>query len=54
MVEKLYRVSYYAWHFDRYGDRDYTYCDGWVTGSALADLKADKHVDELEVHEVQE
>lgn len=54
MTEKLYKVTYYEWHFDRYGDRDYSYMEQWVTGSVLADLKADKHVDELEVHEVKE
>ena len=53
-MAKRYRVSYYYWSFDRYGDKDYDYFSGWVNEYALADLKEDRSVDQLEIHEEKE
>lgn len=54
MTELRYRVTYYEWLFNRYGEKDYIFMDQWVTESTLADLKNDSHVDELEIHEQEE
>lgn len=48
---KLYRVSYYQWYFDRYGDKDFEFIEGWVGHASLVGLQNDSHVDELEIHE---
>ena len=54
MTELRYRVTYYEWLFNRYGEKDYIFIDQWVTESTLADLKNDSHVDELEIIEQEE
>ena len=54
MTELRYRVTYYEWLFNRYGEKDYIFMDQWVTESTLIDLKNDSHVDELEIHEQEE
>ena len=54
MTELRYRVTYYEWLFNRYGEKDYIFMDHWVTESTLADLKNDSHVDELEIIEQEE
>ena len=54
MTELRYRVTYYEWLFNRYGEKDYIFMDQWVTKSTLADLKNDNHVDELEIIEQEE
>jgi hypothetical protein len=54
MKAKRYRVTYYQWSFDRYGDKDYDYMNHWVSESTLADLRSDSSVDELEVYEEEE
>ena len=54
MSEVRYRVTYYEWLFNRYGEKDYIQVDQWVTESTLADLKNDRHVDELEIIEQKE
>ena len=53
-MAKIYRVSYYEWSFNKYGDKDFDYRTHWVNESNLASLKADRWVDELEIHEEQE
>lgn len=54
MTELRYRVTYYEWLFNRYGEKDYIFMDQWVTESTLVDLKNDNHVDELEIIEQEE
>lgn len=53
-MAKRYWVTYYQWSFNRYGDKDFDYMSHWVSASTLADLKADRWVDDLEVHEEEE
>lgn len=50
-MAKRYRVSYYQTSFDKYGDKDLDYMEHWVTESTLVDLKTDRWVDDLEIHE---
>lgn len=50
-AEKLYHVTYYQWSFNRFGEKDFTYENHWCDASVLADLKADRWVSELTVHE---
>lgn len=50
-MAKRYRVTYYQWSFDRYGEKDYEVMDQWVTESVLMDLRIDSSVEELEIHE---
>jgi hypothetical protein len=54
VMAKRYRVTYYQWFFDKYGDKDYSYMSHWASESTLADLKEDSSVDELEIHEEEE
>ena len=50
----IYKVSYYYWSINRYGDKDYEYVSQWVSEQTVQVLKSDTHVDDLEVHEQKE
>lgn len=53
-MAKRYRVTYYEWSFNRYGDKDFDYRNHWASESTLADLRSDSHVDDLEIREEEE
>lgn len=50
-TEKLYRVTYYQWSLNNYGDKDFVYKNHWCDASSLADLREDRWVSELEIRE---
>lgn len=51
-MEKMYRVTYYQWYFDRYGDKEFELMNHWVTEGSLRNLNQDDRVDDLVIHEV--
>lgn len=49
--EKMIKVHYYAWSFNRYGDKDYDYVVDWIPESRLVDLEKDRSISDLKVLE---
>lgn len=51
---KLYKVHYYYWSINRYGDKDFSYISQWVSEETMQELKTDSHVDGLGILETKE
>lgn len=50
----IYKVSYYSWFINRYGDKDFKYVSHWASEQTIEELQADSHIDDLKIHEQKE